>query len=195
MNKKGFAMIEVVISVALIFVTSLILYVTVQAVSQNSKQLSKYDSVENIYNLNTIKVFLYNHYDVNVLCDYVYNDNQSGVVLPLISNTNDSAILNLKFVNDESNKMFQKIIEDMKIKTLLFTNYSNVLGDYDIKKCNDVSEDSVYNSTCKLIKEDTNMKKYIDYIDTSITDELVYLLIAEFQDGTFASINMYKVSR
>ncbi|MBE6153726.1 MAG: hypothetical protein E7166_05840 [Firmicutes bacterium] len=185
MNKSGFSIVEIIIVTVIVFISSVGLYVTVTQVLAHSEQISKYDSAKNVYNLNTIKVFLYKNYDVNKLCNYVYDEEKGEYkTFPILNITSGKEIYNLD-IDAEKLKMFKSITNDMNIKTLIFAEYSNILSGTD--------------STTTKIKSDAGLYKYINYIldknPKNSDDKLLYLLIAEFNDNTYASINMYKVRR
>lgn len=181
--KKGFMLIEVVIVVSVIFTISIALYISTQNIMSKSNQIQKYDSTENLYSLNTIKVFLYQNYNVNSLCDFVLDPNTNGhKTFPLVNRTTSKDIYNIDFKDEEILKKFKSLMKEMNIKTLLFTNYSGILNGND--------------NTTNKIKEDLNLYDYINYLENNLdkTNQMIFLLIAEFKDGTFAAINMYRTS-
>lgn len=179
MNKKGFALIETVVAVVSIVAMSIPLYVLTKNVINTYNLRKSYDNVEDLYDLNAIKTFLYKNYDVNILCDLIDNNNSDiSTVLPLYQKNGYNNIYTTES-NDKT--IFEILVNEMGIDTLLFTSYNNMLID-------------TTNKFVSQTLEDEHLVTYIDYLgkDTT-TNKYLYRLIAKFDDGKYASINMYRV--
>ena len=184
-NKKGFVFIESVIVTVIIFIASIPTYVLTKNVATTFEKRATYDAADHLYDLNAIKVFLYRNYDVNNLCNYIddttgtYNKNNEAMVI-LYQNKN---YVFPNFLNDEDKKStFVSLMNNMKIKKLFFTNY-------------DINLDNT-GSTISKVNKDTNLRKYIEYLQKDKKgNTYLYRLVAEFEDGEFASINMYRLGK
>ena len=130
---------------------------------------SSYDSVNHLYDLNTIKIFLYRNGDVNILCDKVDEDKDKTIF----------SIYQLDFGNNDKNNIYMDLKNQMKIKKLFFTHFNINL--------------TANNRINNLIKKDTKLYNYLNYLNKDQTvNKYLYRLVAEFEDGNFASINMYR---
>ena len=172
--KKGFIMIEVIIIITTVFIITGVLYLSIQNLLSLSNKTKEYDYVENLYNLNSLKVFLYNNTDVNTLVNNTDVDN----IYNLIKTNKNFSTNNyeLKFTLDENTNSFTYMLKDMEIINLFIS-----------KKSSDIINNS-------LISDDNKLKRYLKYLNMDTNNSGIYLLIAEFSDNTYASINMYEVS-
>ncbi len=167
MNNKGFVFVESIVVSVCILVITIPLYILTLNTLSSFKVRSSYDSVNHLYDLNTIKIFLYRNGDVNILCDKVDKDK---TIL---------SIYQLSFGSNDKNNVYMGLKNQMKIKKLFFTHFNINLA--------------ANNKINNLIKKDTKLYNYLNYLNKDQTvNKYLYRLVAEFEDGNFASINMYR---
>lgn len=183
MNKKGFALVETVVAVVSIVVIAIPLYVITKNVLNAYDTRVSYDAVENLYDLNSVKVFLYKNYDVNILCDLIDDTSAKNTIIPLYQQTHDKITNNIYKEYSEDKEVFESLMRSMGIDLLLFTSYNDILTKYP------------ENDIVKKTKEDKDLENYIKYISKDYTkNQYMYRLIARFNNGNYSSINMYRLS-
>ncbi len=177
-NKKGFVFIESVIVTVIIFIASIPTYVLTKNIAMTFEKRATYDAADHLYDLNAIKVFLYRNYDVNELCDYI--DNPSNEVIKVLY---QKEYVPADFITDSDVKQtFTNLIDNMNIKKLFFTDY-----DIDLESTGLI---------ISKVNRDTYLRKYIEYLQKDKKgNKYLYRLVAEFEDGEFASINMYRLGK
>lgn len=179
---KGFTLIETVICVVTITIIAVPLYVLTRNVLNAYNTRNSYDTVENLYDLNSVKVFLYKNYDVNILCDLIDDNSAKNTIIPLYQISNTKVTNNIYKNFSEDKEVFESLMRSMGIELLLFTSYNDILDKYP------------ENDIVKKTKEDKELENYIKYISKDYTkNQYMYRLIARFNNGNYSSINMYRL--
>ena len=195
-KKNGFVMLEAIIVSVMIFLLFIAIYIPSVNIIYKYKIFEKYDTVDDLYALNSIKVFLYQNYNVNRLCNYAYNKNTNeNKIIPLAvinyTNTNPTVTTNNLYSDptdinySEKNKtIFTKMLIDLKVKYLIFTTYDDMIDE------NNSDKNILYQ-----IKNNVGLLNYITFLEKKDTNtkKNLYRLIAVFENDTYASINMYKL--
>lgn len=165
-NKKGFVLLETL--VVCTFIITILVYLYVQFVNlKSSYDVSfKYDTVSNIYGLKQIDTFINKQYGYGDLKDDL---KQSSIhYLELYKDRCEIQY----FSNNYS--YCNKLMNYLNIKTLLLVD-----NNLDIIKTN-LSENNPYSN---------GLLKYLKSIDPVMASKS-YLLVAEFEDDTYASIKL-----
>lgn len=141
-SNKGFTLIETLVVSAFVIGSLLYLYVQINNAVINYDRTFRYDSIKNVYNVNTMYHFL------------------SG---KNILSTNDIVIVtNKSFTNDKHSSFFSNIAQSINAKTVLIVNQSN----YSTWKNNINSYSIDYGLKQYLLKlEDVNESGYIIVIE------------------------------
>ena len=181
MKKNGFMVVECIIASVVVLTVIIILYTQVKSISRNYNKSYNYDNVTSLYALANFRKFLLNgnNYD-KLLTNYNVNkiNNTSNCGKNFVScNTFDGASVNY----------CDMILDTMGLTTsgnnprqIIFTS-SNL---DTLKSCNLRNDFDKLSSTL------------VDYILSINVDETKdkYMLIAEFDDKTLASIQVYRSS-
>ena len=159
-NNKGFLLVETLVSATFVLTVLIILFLQFKNLIINYNNSYKYNTVENVYTLGSIKNYLINNGNLNEF-DF------GGESYIKIADENSKTCQNLP--ENFMNQTFCDIlIESSNIKTIIYTDESH----FDGLKLNGNSG----------IKE--GMKKFIKQLKSTGKSRI----IAEFDNGTFASI-------
>ena len=158
-NDKGFLLVETLVVATFCLTVLVILFLQFKALVINYNNSYKYNTVEGIYNLNTIKRYLkQNNLDV-APPDYYVEITATDL--------NNETICTENFNIPETNNYCNNLIKSGNFKTIIYSNSS-----IEDLKNNMTSLSPGLQNFIKQLKNDTNNKR----------------LIAEFNDSTFASI-------
>ena len=166
MNNKGFTLLESVIVTSIIIVFLLSSYTLISKIISNYNVREKYDSIENIYKLNTVKTFIYSYGNVN---EIIYNSS---------SKRNYAAIdaTHLKFSDTKYNNIYKDLLDDMGIEKVYYIYTKYIV--------NPPSIDTNIN--------DTGLNRYINY--AIVRNKYPYRIVAKFENDEYAQIKIWEVS-
>lgn len=195
MNKKGFAFIETVVTIAILCTSLILIYNSYSSFFTDENNRLYYDDPAYIYRTSQIRTFLTQHTSINILKNIAFDSSYIEAIGPSYS-----AIYSEENISDEINKSFENIFNSFDVSELyvvdtsLFTeedsekyqnSFSNVPD--DIKRyLNTLSVKSseyilvaVYKETYqnsefnKCFDGDNNCHTYYAYISLSLQDEEV----------------------
>ncbi len=183
MKKNGFMVVECIIASVVVLTVIILLYTQVKAVSRSYNKSYNYDNVTSLYALSNFRTFLLNDDNYDKLLTAYFNN----------KSTNDSecgkyyVFVSCSTFSGPSINYCDTILDTIGITTtnarprqIIFTS-SNI---NDLKSCNLKDDSGHLRST------------FVDYILSlnSTEEKDKYMLIAEFDDNTLASLNVYKAS-
>lgn len=183
MKKNGFMIVECIIASVVVLTVIVLLYTQIKAVSRTYSKSYNYDNVTSLYALSNFRTFLFN------------DDNYDRLLTNYFSNKK----------NNSSNCGKQYIFVSCDIFRGTNINYCDtLLTAMGITTPNAIPRQIIFTSSnltnlksCNL-RDDSGMLKstLVDYILSLSSDELndKYMLIAEFDDNTLASLNIYRAN-
>lgn len=165
-NKKGFVLLETLVVSVFIISTLVVLYVQFVNLKKGYDTSFKYDSVSNLYGLKQVDNFINKQYGYGDLKDDLKNSS-----LHYIELFKDRCEIQY-FSNNYS--YCNKLLNYLDIKTLLIID-----NKLDVIKQN-FKENNPYSN---------GLYNYLKTIDPVLASKS-YLLVAEYNDGTYASIKL-----
>lgn len=165
-NNRGFMLVEVLLVSVFVSTVLLVLFVQFKKINNNYKKSFNYDTVEGLYLINNIKNRFITANDSNG-----YNFSNFNTFFKN-ENLKYDNVLNSSIVSYNSNdNYFINLLNESSIKQL-----------YIVKK--DAKEDMLKDKKISI-----ELRDYIKYMKFK-TYNSNYFLVAEFKNGTFASINI-----
>ena len=183
MKKNGFMVVECVIASVVVLTVIILLYTQVKAIARSYNKSYNYDNVTSMYALSNFRTFLLNgdNYD-KLLSDYFENKRNNS------SNCGKNYVfIKCDRFSGAASNYCDTLFSAMGInpshgmpRQIIFTS-SNL---EEIKACD------LRNDSGKL------KSSFVDYILSLNSEEVKdkYLLIAEFDDETLASLYIYNAS-
>ena len=165
-DNRGFLLTELLVTATLVSTVLIFLYTQFYTIKRSYDTSFKYNTVNGLYALANVRSFL-----------------EENDVYILTQGLNTMSYIDLKTNNlqDTNETYFNELITGLNIKYLLFTRQN--LDDF-IKQINN---ETALNSDTNEYEDLKKFIKRIDY-DNKNADDNIYRIIAEFNDGTFASI-------
>ena len=183
MKKNGFMVVECIIASVVVLTVIILLYTQVKAVSRAYNKSYNYDNITSLYALSNCSSFLWNYdnYD-KLLTSYFANKN---------SNTSNCG-KNYVFVACD-------IFSGANINycDMLLTSMGITTNNARPRQIIFTSSDLKGLKTCDLKNDSGSLRSsFVDYILSLNIDEIKdkYMLMAEFDDDTLASLNIYRAS-
>jgi len=183
MKKNGFMVVECIIASVVVLTVIILLYTQIKAVSRSYTKSYNYDNITSLYALSNFRTFLLNNnnYD-KILSKYLDNKKNN------ISNCSKNYIfVSCDYLDGTNINYCDTLLNAMGITTsnatprqIIFTSSSLS----ELKTCNLKSDHGMLRST------------FVDYILSLNPSESKnkYMLIAEFDDNTLASLDIYRAS-
>ena len=170
-NNKGFMLLETLVVSS--FIITILIYLYVQFVNLKSSYDTsfKYDTIPNMYGLKQIDKFINNNYGYEIFKTNL-NKSENNNYLELYKNKCD-----LEYFSD-NNSYCNKLMDSLNVKTLIITN--NKLKDIKTR----FKEHNPYSN---------GFYRYLKSIDPVLASKS-YLLIAEFNDGTYGMLKLEEVA-
>lgn len=183
MKKNGFMVVECIIASVVVLTVIILLYTQVKSVTRAYTKSYNYDNVTSLYALSNFRTFLLNddNYD-RLLTEYFENkrNNSSNCGKNYVYVTCDTfGGTNINYCDTLLTSM-GITTNNARPRQIIFTS-TNLTG---LK-------------TCDLKSDSGNLKpSFVDYILSLGNEEIKdkYMLLAEFDDDTLASLNVYKAS-
>lgn len=167
-KNKGFLLLETIMVSTFIISTLVYLYVQFINLKKNYDISFRYDTITGLYNLKEIDKFISTNYGYIDLIEDVDSSTHHYIEI-----YNDDEI-NLSYFS--SNSVYLKdLIHLMNAKTIIFYKNSNELK-------NVLKDSNIYSNELYLYILKQNVVENNDY----------YTLLVEYNDNTFASINVEK---
>ena len=183
MKKNGFMVVECIIASVVVLTVIILLYTQVKAVSRTYTKSYNYDNVTSLYALSNFRTFLLNGDNYDKLLKAYFDNKKNNT-----SNCGKQYIfVSCSIFSGTSVNYCDTLLSVMGISTtnarprqIIFTS-SNIS---ELKSCN-LRDDSGYLRST-----------FVDYILSLNTSEVKdkYMLVAEFDDDTLASLNIYRAS-
>lgn len=166
LNNKGFFLVETVIVATFIVSVLIFLFVQTRNINKNYQRSFSYNTVNSLYNINNVKIYLKN--------------SAIGGLDGLKTYTNASTSYYLDLTSCPSTYLTEinyckAIFSEMKITKLIMTK-ENMKNLFNITLTN------------KPDTFDQNFYNFLKYIG-SVENSSKYLLIASFEDGTYAYLS------
>ena len=183
MKKNGFMVVECIIASVVVLTVIIVLYTQIKSITRSYTKSYNYDNVTSLYALSNLRTFLLNdgNYD-KLLKNYSQNNKNNS------SECGKNYIfVSCSFFEGKEINYCDTIMTTIGITTsssrprqVIFTS-SNL---EPLKTC-DLANDSSYLRS-----------SFVDYILAQNVSEIKdkYMLLAEFDDGTLASLYIYKDS-
>lgn len=166
-NKKGFVLIETIVTVVVLTTSLLYLYNSYSSIIANENTRLYYDDVAYIYKANYIRKFLEAHTNIEEIKNYAFDNTYIVTVGSSFDNM---------FTDEQRTHEFDISLEN------IYTNFNInqiLLMDVDmINNCDFSSNDS---DKCKLSTENLNYSLR-DYIRTLNATDYNYYLVVEFSE-------------
>lgn len=166
-NNKGFLLTELLVTATLVSTVLIFLYAQFYNVKRSYENSFKYNNVNDLYALDNVRSFLI---DDGYIDTYV-NMAKRGEILSSVPYLEITSFIN-------NNDYFNSLIFSTNIKKLYFTK--EFLADLLIYLNNNINS----NNASELEK----FRRFVAYIDYNVDNKSGYRLIAEFNDGTFATL-------
>lgn len=165
-NNKGFMLIEILIVSVFVATVLTVLFVQFKKINNNYKKSFKYDTVEGLYLVNNVK----NRF-ITASDNKGYNLSNYKAFLENKLLKYDNVLNPSSTSYDSDDNYFNNLVNESNIKQL-----------YIAKK--DAKEEMVNDKKISI-----ELRNYIKYMRFK-TYNSDYFLIAEFENGTFASVNL-----
>ncbi len=163
-NEKGFSLVETLVTATFIMGTLVFLFVQFRSISQNYQTSFKYNSVQGLYALESMRMFYLQDNFSGIANNY-----RSGSMKYLDLSTCPSS-----YIRETSYCM--DLVNSLKIKTILMTDADM---SYLLAVLNGVED------------IEPGMKRFIRTIKNDEAGTLLkYRLIVEMEDGTYANIKV-----
>lgn len=181
MKKNGFMVVECVIASVVVLTVIIVLYTQIKSVVRTYNKSYNYDNVSSLYALSNFRSFLLtgDNYD-KLVSKYQENKNTNSSVCGKNYVFVSCSIFNATNYCDTLLNVMGITTTNIRPQQIIFTS-----SDLDeLKSCD--------------LKHEAGMLKdsFVDYILSLNIDkeDNKYMLIAEFDDNTLASINLYRAS-
>ena len=167
-NNRGFLLTELLVTATLVGTVLIFLYTQFYSVKRSYENSFKYNNINDLYAVDNIRSYLI---DKGYISTYVSMAKKGEILTPV-------PYLELtSFINNDN--YFNRLIYATNVKKLYFTK--EFLADLIIY-LNDNNVD--LNNAAGVEK----LRKFVNYIDYDFNNSIGYRLIAEFDDGTFATL-------
>ena len=167
MNNKGFLLVETIVVATFVLTVLVVIFLQFKNLIVTYNNSYNYNTVEGIYNLNAIKTYILEYQSA----DNTLNKQLSSSSTPFLVIYNGSCSADLGLISIAEDGYCNNLMRASDFKTVIFADLRSLKA--YIKQ----------NSSGAVISED--MKNLIRRLST---DDNQSRLIAEFNDGTFASI-------
>lgn len=170
MKDKGFILVETIIVSTIISVFLISTFTFTSMTIKKYEQRQKYDQIDSVYSLNSIKMFLYKYTDINSVLDKLDN----FVTIELTDNDIKDNFIEI-IDKSEGIDFYNDLKNEIGLTNLYLSQYANI----NIDNNNDLQfEDYI---------------KTIDIGDSNISNKTDYRLIGKFKNNNYATINIYRV--
>ncbi len=183
MKKNGFMVVECIIASVVVLTVIILLYTQVKAVSRTYAKSYNYDNVTSLYALSNFRTFLLDGDNYDKLLQSYFDNKKNNT-----SNCGKYYVyVSCSIFSGPSINYCDTLLNTMGITTnnarprqIIFTS-SNIS---ELKSCDFKNDSGFLRST------------FVDYILSLSSNEVKdkYMLIAEFDDDTLASLNIYRAS-
>ena len=168
-NQKGFLLVETLIVTVFVVSTLIFLFVQFQRIETNYSRTFNYNTVDGLYRLSNIRDFI----EENAF-DQARSNLNNGV-LPYIDLSTCALVSNQNSELNAELDYCELLYTASSLKTLIMTDENTEDVITELRNMTNVTEEK---------------KDFINYINYE--DEFgKYRLIAEYNDGTFATITIY----
>lgn len=183
MKKNGFMVVECIIASVVVLTVIILLYTQVKAVSRTYNKTYNYDNVTSLYALSNFRTFLLNGDNYDRLLSAYFNN--------LKTNSSDCeknyVFISCSIFTGTSINYCDTLLTAMGITTSNARPRQIIFTSSDLKNL----------KSCNL-KDDAGYLRstFVDYILSLNPEESKdkYMIIAEFDDDTLASLNVYRAS-
>ena len=167
-KNKGFLLTELLVTATLVSTVLIFLYAQFYSIKRSYDNSFNYNTVNDLYALDNVKSYLI---DSGYISAYIDNNVLNGVYYKIIADYSLSEY-------DISSNYFKGLIRTTKINRLYFTKEN-------LTSLKTYLSSNITSSNASLLEP---LRKFVNYLDYNSNDDSGYRLIAEFIDGTFATL-------